>query len=57
MDELGEEGATARSKADAPEIDGQVFVDTEGEPSFATGDIIRVSVTDSDDYDLWARPV
>ncbi|MDO6459696.1 30S ribosomal protein S12 methylthiotransferase RimO [Granulosicoccaceae sp. 1_MG-2023] len=57
VDELGDEGATARSKADAPEIDGQVFIDTDGAPDFATGDIIRVQVTDSDDYDLWARPV
>ena len=57
VDDLGDEGATARSKADAPEIDGQVFIDTDGAPGFATGDIVRVKVTDSDDYDLWAKPV
>ncbi len=52
VDEAGEDGATARSAADAPEIDGRVFVADAG--SVAPGDMIDVRVTDSDEHDLWA---
>lgn len=55
VDEVDEEGAIARSKADAPEIDGCVFLngDTEVKP----GDIVSVKVEHADEYDLWAiRP-
>ncbi len=45
-----EGGASGRSKADAPEIDGQVHLrDAHG---LAVGDIVRVHVEDADDYDL-----
>ena len=43
----------ARSKADAPEIDGNVFI--EDETHLQKGDIVKVKITDSDDYDLWAE--
>ncbi len=46
-------GAIARSVADAPEIDGRVFVDDAG--TARAGDIIAVQVTDCDEHDLWAR--
>ncbi|RYE10454.1 MAG: 30S ribosomal protein S12 methylthiotransferase RimO [Hyphomicrobiales bacterium] len=51
-----EEGrAIARSKWDAPEIDGQVIVDNaEG---IKPGDKVSVLVTGSDEYDLFAEPV
>jgi ribosomal protein S12 methylthiotransferase len=42
----------ARSSADAPEIDGLVFIDTEVE--LQPGDFVDVSITDSDEYDLYA---
>ena len=42
----------ARSSADAPEIDGLVFIDTEAE--LQPGDFVDVSITDSDEYDLYA---
>ncbi len=53
IDEIDEDGAVARSAWDAPEIDGSVFIeDAEG---LAPGDLVRVTVVDSDEYDLWAE--
>jgi ribosomal protein S12 methylthiotransferase len=53
VDETGDEGAIARSKADAPEIDGVVLV-RDGE-HLAPGSLVEVIVEDSADYDLTAR--
>jgi ribosomal protein S12 methylthiotransferase len=53
VDEVGEGGAIARSKADAPEIDGVVLV-RDGR-QLAPGSRVDVIVEDSDDYDLTAR--
>jgi ribosomal protein S12 methylthiotransferase len=53
IDEVTEEGAIGRSSADAPEIDGNVFVSTGR--SLRPGDMIRARVTDSDEYDLYAE--
>jgi ribosomal protein S12 methylthiotransferase len=48
-------GATGRSKADAPEIDGDVHLrDAHG---LTAGDIVRVVVEDADDHDLFAVPL
>ncbi|WP_315760530.1 30S ribosomal protein S12 methylthiotransferase RimO [Sphingomonas sp. Y38-1Y] len=48
-------GATGRSKADAPEIDGEVFLrDVIGRE---VGDVIRVRVEDADEHDLYGAPV
>ena len=56
VDEVGEEGtALARSAADAPEIDGVVYV--EGADDVAVGDWLDVRITDADIHDLWAEPV
>ena len=55
VDETDEVGAIARSHADAPEIDGVVYL--EGEFNFAPGTRLKVVVEDSDEHDLWARPV
>ena len=54
VDAVDEEGAVARSAADAPEIDGLVFVEGEG---FEVGQWLDVEVTDSSEHDLWAVPV
>lgn len=51
IDEVDEEGATGRSMADAPEIDGSVYLNQEF--SVKPGDIVRVRVEYTDDYDLW----
>ena len=52
VDEVVEEGAVARSAGDAPEIDGQVFID--GATHLKVGDWVRVVYEDADDHDLWA---
>ncbi len=54
VDEVDDEGAIARSHWDAPEIDGNVFL--EGETTFKPGDRVMVNVCDADDYDVWAKP-
>ncbi|MBL8641202.1 MAG: 30S ribosomal protein S12 methylthiotransferase RimO [Alphaproteobacteria bacterium] len=57
IDEVdGEGGADARSKADAPEIDGKVLL-RDLPSGIQPGDIIPVRVEDADDYDLFAVPV
>lgn len=53
IDEVVEEGAVARSQADAPEIDGQVFID--GATHLNVGDLVRVEFEEADDHDLWAK--
>jgi len=53
VDEVVEEGAVARSKADAPEIDGQVFID--GATHLKVGDFVQVEIEDADDYDMWGK--
>ncbi len=55
IDEVDEEGAIGRSAADAPEIDGNVYVDSE--QPLKPGDKVRVRVTDADEYDLWAEVI
>lgn len=55
IDEVGEDGATGRSQADAPEIDGQVFLRDAGH--LAQGDIVRVAIEDADEHDLFGVPV
>ncbi len=55
IDEVDEDGAVGRSSADAPEIDGNVFVDSE--QTLKPGDMVRVRVTESDEYDLWAEKI
>jgi ribosomal protein S12 methylthiotransferase len=54
VDEVDEDGATCRTKADAPEIDGNLFID-DGFESLAPGDIVRVQVDEAGEYDLWGR--
>jgi ribosomal protein S12 methylthiotransferase len=55
IDEVDEDEAVGRSSADAPDIDGQVYLD--GENELTVGDIVRVKVTDADAYDLWGEVV
>ncbi len=50
-----EGGATGRSKADAPEIDGEVHLRDAGHLS--QGDIVPVLVEDADEHDLYGVPV
>ena len=52
VDEIDDEGAICRTKADAPEIDGNLFIEENFDKIFA-GDILKVHVTAASDYDLW----
>ena len=52
VDAVDAEGATCRTKADAPEIDGNLFID-EGFEGLAPGDILTVTVEEAGEYDLW----
>ncbi len=53
IDQVDDEGPIGRSMADAPEIDGNVYLDTDED--LKPGDIVSVVVTDADEYDLWAQ--
>ena len=55
VDEVDEEGAIARSSADAPEIDGLVYIGN-GQ-TLKVGDFVNVRIINSDEHDLWAETV
>ncbi|MBW6392043.1 30S ribosomal protein S12 methylthiotransferase RimO [Billgrantia antri] len=55
VDEVDEEGPIGRSEADAPEIDGMVFL--ESKRTLRPGDVVRARVTNADEYDLWAEVI
>ncbi len=55
VDAVDEEGTIARSSADAPEIDGLVFIDDFF--GAEAGDFVRVRVLDADEHDLYAEVV
>ncbi len=52
VDEIDDKGTVARSIADAPEIDGLVYIDA---GHLQPGDQVKVRITDADEYDLWAE--
>ncbi|QBH96514.1 30S ribosomal protein S12 methylthiotransferase RimO [Limnobaculum zhutongyuii] len=51
IDEIDEEGAIGRSMADAPEIDGVVYLNEERQVK--VGDIVQVTIENADEYDMW----
>ena len=53
IDEVDTEGAIGRSQADAPEIDGMVYLNDE--THHKAGDIVTVSITHADEHDLWGE--
>ena len=53
VDEVDDEGAIARSSADAPDIDGVVYIN-EGQ-ELEVGQLVNVRITDSDEHDLWGE--
>jgi len=55
IDEVDEEGAIGRSPADAPEIDGVVYLNDEFDVK--PGDIVAVMIEHADEYDLWGHVV
>ncbi|MGR3568282.1 MAG: 30S ribosomal protein S12 methylthiotransferase RimO, partial [Pseudooceanicola nanhaiensis] len=54
VDEVDDEAATCRTRADAPEIDGNLFID-EGFEALSPGQIVTVEVDEAGEYDLWGR--
>jgi len=56
VDTVDDDGATCRTKADAPEIDGNLFID-EAFEGLSPGDIVTVAVDEASEYDLWGRIV
>ena len=55
VDEIDDQGAVARSMADAPEIDGMVFI-ADGF-HLQPGQFVQVKIVAADEYDLWAEPI
>lgn len=51
IDEVDNEGAIGRSMADAPEIDGVVYLN--GETKLKVGDVVNVTIENVDEYDMW----
>ncbi len=51
IDEVNADGAVGRSYADAPEIDGNVFLD--GVTDLDPGDLVKVTIDHAEEYDLW----
>jgi len=57
IDELDGDQALGRSMADAPEIDGRVYLPAgKGAKRLKLGSIVTARVTNADEYDLWAEP-
>ncbi|UZE97122.1 30S ribosomal protein S12 methylthiotransferase RimO [Alkalimarinus alittae] len=53
VDEVTEEGSVARTKGDAPDVDGLVFIDNV--TNVAPGDMLDVIIEEADEHDMWAH--
>ena len=53
VDEIDDKGIIGRTKADAPEVDGLVYIANLSGPPVKVGEFIKVTITHSDEYDLW----
>ena len=56
VDEVDADGATCRTTADAPEIDGNLFIDADFE-DLSPGDMLTAEIDEAGDYDLWGKLV
>ncbi len=54
VDEVDEDAATCRTMADAPEIDGNLFIDQD-HAALKVGQIVRVKIDEAGEYDLWGK--
>jgi ribosomal protein S12 methylthiotransferase len=57
IDEVSDSGAIARSMADAPDIDGIVYITDAADYDLQPGDFVRVIIQNTDEHDMWARLV
>jgi len=53
VDEIDDEGIIGRTKSDAPEVDGLVYIENLSGVPVKVGEFIKVTITHSDEYDLW----
>lgn len=53
VDEIDDESIIGRTKADAPEVDGLVYIENLSGAPVKVGEFIKVTITHSDEYDLW----
>ena len=53
VDEIDDEGIIGRTKADAPEVDGLVYIENLSGTPVKVGEFIKVTISHSDEYDLW----
>jgi ribosomal protein S12 methylthiotransferase len=56
VDEVDADGAACRTRGDAPEIDGNLFIERRHE-ALKPGDILTVEIDEASDYDLWGHRV
>lgn len=54
VDEVNDDEAIGRTRADAPDIDGVVHLS--GAEGLMPGDLLEAQIVDSDGHDLWAAP-
>lgn len=57
VDEVNQDGGIGRSSADAPEIDGLVYIAPPSKPykRYKAGDFVLVKITGADGHDLWGE--
>jgi len=55
IDTVTEDGAIGRTYADAPEIDGKVYL--EGASEYTPGDMVMAYITEANDYDLYGQVI
>ena len=56
IDHVDDEGAVGRSSADAPEIDGKVYIE-DSNTELHAGEIVEVEIEDADAHDLWGKAI
>ena len=56
IDTIDEEGAICRTQGDAPEIDGNLFIDQDYS-KLKVGQILSVKIDEASEYDLWGKPI
>jgi len=57
IDEISDSGAVARSIADAPDIDGLVYIPGAADYDLHAGDFVKVVIERTDEHDMWASLV
>ncbi|SPY38374.1 30S ribosomal protein S12 methylthiotransferase RimO [Pasteurella canis] len=53
IDTIDKEGIIGRSMADAPEIDGVVYIENHNQIEVKVGQLVQVKITQADEYDLY----